>query len=58
MPRSRPLVAADLSSSGAISTEEASNSILAPALANSGAKLQTYVIKCNANWNEKMPFDL
>jgi hypothetical protein len=35
-PRSRPLVAADLSSSGAISAEEVSNSILATALANSG----------------------
>jgi hypothetical protein len=43
-PRSRPLVAADLSSSGAISTEEVSNSILAAALANSGTRTAN---RCN-----------
>jgi hypothetical protein len=36
-----------------LSAKEASNSIPVSALANSAPELQAYVIKCNANLNEK-----
>jgi predicted component of type VI protein secretion system len=50
------LVASDLSSSGVVSIEEASNNIPAAALANSSAQTANIFNKCNANLNEKMAF--
>jgi hypothetical protein len=55
-PRSLPLVAGDLISSGTVSAEEASNSIPAAALANSNTQTANIFNKCNANLNEKMSF--